>query len=139
MVAVVKIFAPLVIVVHTNRGNIVINIKTIRFVSDSLYKITAIHKTSRTKFVNSLKVGDVFRMVTKLHGNKTQAGYLAPQVRLYFPDKKRYTKWTTQHRMQEILKDNFSAEIVERNSININDLDFANFSDIEDSPQETNE
>ena len=89
-----------------------VNIKTQEFRTIDKYRITAIKRQSRTAFVNEVKVGDEFYLCTKLHGEKTQAGYLAPRVRLYFPDKNRYTKYTTQERMQQIFGFNFDVEVV---------------------------
>nr|DAV66547.1 MAG TPA: hypothetical protein [Caudoviricetes sp.] len=90
-----------------------INIKTQEFRTVVRYRVTSIHKQSRTAFVNDLKVGDQFYICTKLHGERTQAGYLAPRVRLYFPEKNKYTKYTTQERMQQIFGFNFSAEPID--------------------------
>lgn len=89
-----------------------INIKTQEFMTTTRYVVTSIKKQSRTAFVNEIKVGDEFYICTKLHGERTQAGYLAPRVRLYFPDKNKYTKYTTQERMQQIFGFNFDAEPV---------------------------
>lgn len=88
-----------------------INIKTQEFRTLNKYRVAAIKKQSRTAFVNDIKVGDEFYICTKLHGERTQAGYLAPRVRLYFPDKNKYTKYTTQERMQQIFGFNFDAEL----------------------------
>lgn len=90
-----------------------INIKTQEFRTVDRYKVTSIHRQSRTAFVNDLRVGDEFYICTKLHGERSQAGYLAPRVRLYFPDKNKHTKYTTQERLQQIFSFNFDAEPVE--------------------------
>lgn len=90
-----------------------INIKTQEFRTVDRYRVTAIHRQSRTAFVNDLRVGDEFYICTKLHGERSQAGYLAPRVRLYFPDKKKHTKYITQERLQKIFSFNFDAEAVE--------------------------
>ena len=94
-----------------------INIKTQEFRTLNKYRVTAIKKQSRTAFVNDIKVGDEFYICTKLHGERTQAGYLAPRVRLYFPDKNKYTKYTTQERMQQIFGFNFDAELTKSEPI----------------------
>ena len=80
-----------------------VNIKTQEFRTIDKYRITAIKRQSRTAFVNEVKVGDEFYLCTK---------YLAPRVRLYFPEKNRYTKYTTQERMQQIFGFNFDVEVV---------------------------
>lgn len=89
-----------------------INIKTQEFRTVERYKVTSIRRQSRTAFVNDLRVGDEFYICTKLHGEKNQAGYLAPRVRLYFPNKNKYTKYITQERLQKIFGFNFDAEPV---------------------------
>ena len=89
-----------------------VNIKTQEFRTIEKYRVTAIKRQSRTAFVNEVKIGDEFYICTKLHGEKTQAGYLAPRVRLYFPDKNKYTKYTTQERMQQIFGFNFDVVVV---------------------------
>lgn len=90
-----------------------LNIKTQEFRTVDRYRVTAIHRQSRTAFVNDLRVGDEFYICTKLHGERSQAGYLAPRVRLYFPDKKKHTKYITQERLQKIFSFNFDAEPAE--------------------------
>ena len=90
-----------------------LNIKTQEFRTVDRYRVTAIHRQSRTAFVNDLSVGDEFYICTKLHGERSQAGYLAPRVRLYFPDKNKHTKYITQERLQKIFSFNFNAEPVE--------------------------
>lgn len=90
-----------------------LNIKTQEFRTVDRYRVTAIHRQSRTAFVNDLRVGDEFYICTKLHGERSQAGYLAPRVRLFFPDKKKHTKYITQERLQKIFSFNFNAEPVE--------------------------
>lgn len=89
-----------------------LNIKTQEFRTTNLFRVTSISRQSRTAFVNDLRVGDVFYICTKLHGEKHRGGYLAPRVRLYFPEKHKYTKYTTQDRMQQIFGFNFDAEHV---------------------------
>ena len=89
-----------------------LNIKTQEFRTIDRYRVNAIRRQSRTAFVNDLSVGDEFYICTKLHGERSQAGYLAPRVRLYFPDKKKYTKYITQERLQKIFSFNFDAEPV---------------------------
>ena len=89
-----------------------LNIKTQEFRTVDRYRVTAIHRQSRTAFVNDLSVGDEFYICTKLHGERSQAGYLAPRVRLYFPDKNKHTKHITQERLQKIFSFNFNAEPV---------------------------
>lgn len=99
-----------------------VNIKTQEFRTIEKYRVTAIKRQSRTAFVNEVKVGDEFYICTKLHGEKTQAGYLAPRVRLYFPDKNRYTKYTTQERMQQIFGFNFDVQIVKDEAKDVADV-----------------
>lgn len=89
-----------------------INIKTQDFRTLNKYKIVEIKRLSRTQFVNETKVGDEFYIQTKLHGEKTRAGYLAPRVRLYFPRTNKYTKYVTLERLQQIFSFNFEVELV---------------------------
>ena len=108
-----------------------VNIKTQEFRTLDKYRITAIKRQSRTAFVNEVKVGDEFYICTKLHGEKTQAGYLAPRVRLYFPDKNKYTKYTTQERMQQIFGFNFNVKVIKDAVGDVADEVFKTVSDVD--------